>query len=177
MTTECKVGDKFVVVKEHSNFKLGEIVTLKFLDNDNCHAYTQNDGQDYWFAFDDKLEPYLEEPSYSKDIYISEEVTYLAEGEPFAPSVEYSGSGVEYYKVEIANPTTPGTLPYIAECNDIIEALQMDYAEGNILKAIWRQAAARQGKGKRGYDNGKYDIEKVIFFASRILETKFKEKE
>ncbi|MCP4790159.1 MAG: hypothetical protein GY881_07995 [Gammaproteobacteria bacterium] len=66
-------------------------------------------------------------------------------------------------------PTTPGTEPYIAECNDIIEALNMNFAEGNIFKAIWRMCAARLGKTKKGYTDGRYDAEKVLFFAERLL--------
>lgn len=83
---------------------------------------------------------------------------------------EYTGGSVSYYTVHIANPTTPGREPYDAECNDIIEALHMDYAEGNVFKAIWRRAAARQGIAKRGYTDGLYDAEKIVFFGQRLVE-------
>ncbi len=71
----------------------------------------------------------------------------------------------------MSNPTTPGVLPYIAECNDIIEALGMNYAEGNAFKAIWRSAAHRTlGKRKAGAkDDGLYDAEKVAFFGQRLV--------
>lgn len=83
---------------------------------------------------------------------------------------EYTGGSVDYYKVIVINPTTAET-GYQAECNDIIEALGMDYAEGNAFKAIWRKAAARNlGKRKKGYDNGLYDAEKVKFFGERMVE-------
>lgn len=85
----------------------------------------------------------------------------LAEG-------EHSGGSVSYYVVEIAHPTHQPA-PYTVECNDIIEALEMDYAEGNVFKAIWRTAAARQGKIKKGHD-AKYDAEKIVFFGQRLLE-------
>jgi len=61
-------------------------------------------------------------------------------------------------------------VPYSAECNDIIEALGMNYAEGNVFKAVWRMCAARQGKSKAGYTDGLYDAEKVIFFGQRLVE-------
>lgn len=83
---------------------------------------------------------------------------------------EYTGGSVSYYTVHIANPTTAGREPYDAECNDIIEALRMDYAEGNVFKAIWRRAAARQGLAKRGYTDGLYDAEKIVFFGKRLVE-------
>lgn len=85
------------------------------------------------------------------------------------PTVEeYTGSSSNYYKVFVKNPTTLEHA-YEAECNDIIEALKMTFAEGNAFKAIWRKAKARQGVKKKGYDNGVYDSEKVVFFGERML--------
>lgn len=82
---------------------------------------------------------------------------------------EYTGGSVSYYSVSISNPTTQPT-PYTAECNDIIEALGMNYAEGNAFKAIWRSCAARAlGKAKRGYTDALYDAEKVVFFGERMV--------
>lgn len=85
------------------------------------------------------------------------------------PKVEYTGGSVSYYTVAILHPTTPERSPYTAECNDIIEALGMNYAEGNAFKAIWRMCAARKGLGKKGYDDGLYDAEKVAFFGNRMI--------
>lgn len=85
-----------------------------------------------------------------------------------AATEEYTGSSSNYYKVYIKHPTTLPE-PYEAECNDIIESLQMTFAEGNAFKAIWRKAKARQGVKKKGYDNGVYDSEKVVFFGERML--------
>lgn len=83
---------------------------------------------------------------------------------------EYTGGSVSYYKVQIKTPTSGGTA-YMAECNDIIEALKMNYAEGNAFKAIWRSCAARNlGLSKAGYKDGKYDAEKVVFFGQRMIE-------
>ena len=81
---------------------------------------------------------------------------------------QYTGSSSNYYKVFVKNPTTLPS-PYEAECNDLIEALQMTFAEGNAFKGIWRKAKARQGVKKKGYDNGVYDSEKVVFFGERML--------
>ena len=82
---------------------------------------------------------------------------------------EYTGGSVSYYKVKIESPTS-GCDPYTAECNDIIEALGMNYAEGNAFKAIWRRCAARTlGVSKEGYKDGLYDAEKVVFFGGRMV--------
>ena len=88
---------------------------------------------------------------------------------PAPPAGEYTGGSVSYYKVHIAKPTEL-PIPYTAECNDIIEALGMNYAEGNAFKALWRRCAARQGKMKKGYTDGLYDAEKVVFFGQRLVE-------
>lgn len=82
---------------------------------------------------------------------------------------EYTGNSVSYYRIPVVDPTTPKVEPYVAECNDIIESLGLNYAEGNVLKAIWRIAAARKGLSKRGYTDGVYDAEKIVFFGNRIL--------
>lgn len=79
-----------------------------------------------------------------------------------------TGGSSDYYKVPITKPTTPGKAPYEAECNDIIEALDMRFAEANIFKAIWRRAAARLGNGKPGTTD-LYDAEKIAFFGNRVL--------
>lgn len=84
-------------------------------------------------------------------------------------SEEHTGLSSNYYVIHVKNPTT---LPkeYDAECNDIIEALKMTFAEGNVFKAIWRKAASRIGKKKKG-NNQIYDAQKCVFFSPRILIT------
>lgn len=79
-----------------------------------------------------------------------------------------TGGSSSYYRLEIDRPTSGGQT-YTVECNDIIEALGMNYAEGNVLKAVWRHAALRQGRGKPG-STLKYEAEKVIFFGERLVE-------
>jgi hypothetical protein len=81
---------------------------------------------------------------------------------------EHTGGSSSYYTVSVLNPTDKERQPYVAECNDVIEALGMTFAEGNAFKAIWRTAAARMGKKKKG-NNAVYDAEKVIFFGERML--------
>ena len=93
-----------------------------------------------------------------------------AEPESSKEEGENSGLSVDYYKIPITNPTTKHVTPYIAECNDIIEALEMSYAEGNVFKATWRKCAARLGLQKKGND-GIRDAEKIVFFGDRIWET------
>lgn len=84
----------------------------------------------------------------------------------------YTGGSSDYYKVTITKTTTPFAMPYTAECNDIIEKLGMNFAEGNAFKAIWRRAAQRTlGLKKAGAkDDGLYDAEKVEFFGKRMVE-------
>lgn len=79
-----------------------------------------------------------------------------------------TGGSSNYYKVDVTSPTT-GPSPYLAECNDIIEALHMTFAEGNAFKALWRSASARLGNGKPGH-TAVYDAEKVVFFGLRMLD-------
>lgn len=86
-------------------------------------------------------------------------------------SPTYTGGSADYYQVSITKTTTPGRPEYVAECNDIIEALGMNFAEGNAFKAIWRRAAQRTlGLRKAGAkDDGLYDAEKVEFFGARLV--------
>ena len=81
-------------------------------------------------------------------------------------TVEHTGGSSSYYMATIVKPTTLPE-PYQAECNDIIEALKMTFAEGNAFKAIWRTATARLGTLKKG-NNAVYDAEKVQFFGARM---------
>lgn len=96
---------------------------------------------------------------------MSEQSNPAAQDEP-----EYTGGSVSYYRVQVTDPTSPDVPPYVAECNDIIEALGMNYAEGNAFKALWRRAAAQNlGLTKKGYTDGVYDAEKVEFFGGRLV--------
>jgi hypothetical protein len=81
---------------------------------------------------------------------------------------EHTGGSSSYYGVLVAYPIAKDKEPYVAECIDIQEALEMTPAEANGFKAIWRTAAARMGKKKKG-NTAVYDAEKVIFQGERML--------
>lgn len=80
-----------------------------------------------------------------------------------------SGEHASYYEVDITRPKSGGEA-YTAECQDIIEALKMDFNEGNAFKALWRRAAARLGNVKKGNEDPLYDAQKIKFYGTRILE-------
>jgi hypothetical protein len=81
---------------------------------------------------------------------------------------EYTGKDVSYYLVKIESPKRLD--PYTAECEDIIEALGMTFAEGCAFKAIWRKCAARTlGVAKAGYKGGLYDAEKTQHYGARMV--------
>lgn len=82
-------------------------------------------------------------------------------------TVRQSGGSNLYYRVQIDSPTSPDLPAYTAECNDIIEALNLNFAEGNILKALWRIAAYRQKRQEK--TDPYYDAEKIVFFGKRVL--------
>jgi hypothetical protein len=56
----------------------------------------------------------------------------------------------------------------VAECEDIIQALDMDFNEACEFKAIWRTAAARKGNGKPG-NKALYDAQKRLHYAGRSV--------
>lgn len=78
-----------------------------------------------------------------------------------------TGGSANYYKIRIDNPTT-ASMPYTAEINDIIEALGMTYAEGNVFKAVVRHALARQGRAKPG-NTQMYEAQKALWFSLRLV--------
>lgn len=84
---------------------------------------------------------------------------------------EYTGGSTTYYQVDVTYPINEQAQPYTAECQDIIDALGMTFNEGNAFKALWRRCAARTlGKSKRGYTDGLYDAEKVVFYGERLVQ-------
>lgn len=145
-----KTGDKVVCVKNTPSIQEGWVGYV-----DKVFAQYVTARQEYSMTTYDFLLDELE--------VISREETLKCNKES-----QYTGGSSDYYKVFVKNPTTLAE-PYEAECNDIIEALDMTFAEGNAFKAIWRKAKARQGVQKKGYDNGLYDSEKVVFFGERMV--------
>ena len=85
----------------------------------------------------------------------------------FEEAVKQTGGGsCNYYKVEVKHPTTQPK-PYIVECNDLIESLDLTFAEANIYKELFRTANERtHNNGKQG-NTPTRAAEKVLFFALR----------
>lgn len=137
-----------------------------WIDNESCEVYELNDWAETYPEDFELVENLLESNEHVAVAKGSKEETDKSLG--LIENDQYTGSSSDYYKVFVNNPTTLPE-PYFAECNDLIEALQMTFAEGNAFKAIWRKAKARQGVKKKGYDNGVYDSEKVVFFGERML--------
>jgi len=63
------------------------------------------------------------------------------------------GGSTDYYKLPRS----------VRECQDVIEALNMTFAQGNIQKAIWRICSG-------GSENPVYDYKKIIWFAQREIQ-------
>lgn len=152
---EFKVGDKVVIGKNKINVPEGTIYTVEEPQHFNG----------VWIIDS----PNIVQVGYAERKYIEgwADFTLYEEEAPKQQEAEHTGGSVNYYKVHVANPTT---LPeaYDAEANDIIESLGLTFAEGNLFKAIWRMAADRNGKKKKG-NNSVYDAEKLVFFAERVL--------
>ena len=147
---------------EQRKFKVkgcNTIYQFGFLNNGEWPiTWTNSSGEE---RSDRKTEHFVLTNFESGDWYFIDEL-----GENVQPE-EYTGGSSSYYKVDVLYPTTV-EVAYQAECNDIIEALGLTFTEGNIFKAIWRIAADRNGKKKKG-NNSVYDAEKVVFFAERLL--------
>ena len=79
-----------------------------------------------------------------------------------------SGGLNNYYLAVVTDPQRWDQAPYQAECEDIIEALELNFDEGNIFKEIWRSANARKGNGKAGNTELR-GAEKISHYATRIL--------
>lgn len=71
-----------------------------------------------------------------------------------------SGLDNDYYLAYVKHPKRDELTAYIAECEDIIRALDMTFDEGEAFKAVWRNAALRMGAGKEG-DSQLRNAEKV----------------
>ena len=99
------------------------------------------------------------------DLYFQDDVgilrsSFLAEWEE-EHTEEHTGGSSSYYDLKVGDTTI--------KCLDIIEGLGMSYNEGNVFKAVWRIAAAKQGRTKKG-NNMHYDAEKIVFFGERLVE-------
>ena len=81
---------------------------------------------------------------------------------------QLSGGLNSYYLVEVTHPQRSSQVPYVAECEDIADALGLTFDEFCIFKSIWRNAMARKDQGKPG-NTAVYDAEKQVHYANRIL--------
>ena len=104
----------------------------------------------------------------TSDMYSLWRARSPARQKPATPAAN-SGAHAAYYELTIQRPKSGGAA-YKAECQDIIEALQMDFNEGNAFKALWRRAAGRLGNVKKGNEDPLYDAQKIKFYGTRILE-------
>lgn len=84
------------------------------------------------------------------------------------PVPKLTGGKVNYYLVTVAHPQREEQPAYQAECEDLIEALELNPDEANIFKEIWRSANARKSNGKPGH-TALYGAEKIAHYAGRIL--------
>lgn len=81
---------------------------------------------------------------------------------------ELKGGKVNYYLSRVDFPQREEQPPYTAECEDLIESLELSPDEANIFKEIWRSANARKNNGKPGH-KALYGAEKIFHYAGRIL--------
>jgi hypothetical protein len=162
--TELKIGDNVKFVgKDNPEFVGVEGVITCFRSYSPPAAYLSTGH----LFLTENLELVAATPPAAAAEYIAA-IQAAVPADPDEP--EYTGGSVNYYRVSVSSPTTEDAAPYTAECNDIIEALQMNYAEGNAFKALWRMCAARLGLSKKGYTDGLYDSEKVAFFGNRLIQ-------
>lgn len=163
--SKFKIGDKVIAVKDTPQLPEGWVGYIASTDSSFGYHAEETYGSDEFFAFKEHelelLSPSVRIPhGPDRDDITPQDIQGISKP-------EHTGGSVNYYKVHVANPTT---LPeaYDAEANDIIESLGLTFAEGNLFKAIWRMAADRNGKKKKG-NTSVYDAEKLVFFAERVL--------
>lgn len=94
----------------------------------------------------------------------------------YKPDPTSGGGLTNYYLVSVKHPQREEHQSYIAECEDIIEALELNFDEANIFKEIWRTANARKGNAKQG-QNDLRAAEKIYHYAQRILKRTIRSKE
>lgn len=82
------------------------------------------------------------------------------------PQEKITGGNVNYYLINVKDPKNLS--PYVVEVEDIIEVLNMEFAEGTVFKSLIRLCKLRQNLGKPG-STQKYEAEKIKYYADRIL--------
>ena len=89
-------------------------------------------------------------------------------------TTEHTGGSSSYYDVAVDVEFGTKPIQVTVSCNLIIEALNMNYAQATVFKAVWRICASKLGRKKRG-NNTVYDAEKIMYFGNRILVQESKE--
>lgn len=77
---------------------------------------------------------------------------------------EITGGNVNYYLIDVAKTANP----YVAEVEDIIETLNMNFAEGTVLKSLVRLCKLKQNFGKPG-SSELYEAQKINYYGERIF--------
>lgn len=77
-----------------------------------------------------------------------------------------SGLDNDYWLLDIQHPKR--LEPHKVECEDIIEAMDMPFAEATVFKSLWRLMQLRRGRGKPG-STEKYEAEKMVYYSARTL--------
>ena len=85
-----------------------------------------------------------------------------------------SGTDNDYWLIFVKNPKRLD--PYTAEAEDLIEALDMSFQEGEAFKALIRKCKARMGDGKPG-DDPLRNAEKVAHYGTRMVAIETRRKE
>lgn len=98
---------------------------------------------------------------------LTKQIQRVAKTPAKAEVKQNNGSNGSYYEVDCVSHKDGRE--YLAECQDIIDALQMTFNEGNTFKSLWRLAAARLGKVKGEGGKELYDAQKVEFYGKRVL--------
>lgn len=86
------------------------------------------------------------------------------------PVVENQATQCRYYECEVDHPQNPlqGGVAYIANCEDIIQALGLTFDEGCEFKSLWRR-----GRGRKGFVKAEStpvrDATKAVHYAQRVL--------
>lgn len=78
-----------------------------------------------------------------------------------------SGLDNDYWLLDIPHPRRLGA-PYRVEAEDIIEAMEMPFAEATVFKSLWRLCQLRRGRGKPG-SSERYESEKMVYYSTRTL--------
>lgn len=145
---------------------LGTIeVNLDALPCDHLHAIVS---REYWLAHGLKS-PNRRRGSAAEHAKDMVEFDRLM-SDPSAVKVENQATQCEYYECPVDHPQNPRQdgQAYVANCEDIIQALGLTFDEGCEFKSLWRRARARQGFVK-AESTALRDAEKAHHYSGRVL--------